>query len=266
MMSFFAFVKRLIERRGMIAALTRQTLRARYVGTLGGFAWALAQPLAMIVTYWFVFSVGLKLQGAGGEPFILFFVVGLAPWLFFNEAVNAAAGSVVGQPHLVKKIVFPTEILPIVQVSASAVVHLIVLAITAAIMAWYDRLPGWHAVFLLYYMAAAAVLAVGLGWLTAALQVFFRDVSQIITVLFGFWFWLTPIVWSPDMLPPELRGWLVFNPLRYLVQGYRDALIYGLPPTERLEAGFVFWLETLLVLGLGVYTFRRLKPEFAEVI
>jgi ABC-type polysaccharide/polyol phosphate export permease len=266
MLWFFAFLKRRFERREMIAALTLQALRTRYVGTVGGFAWALAQPLAMIATYWFVFSLGFKLRGSGGEPFILFFVVGMAPWLFFSEAVTAAAGSVVGQPHLVKKIVFPTEILPIVQVSASATVHLLVLAITAAIMAWYGRQPGWHAIFLLYYMAAAAVLAVGLGWLTAALQVFFRDVAQIIPVLFGFWFWLTPIVWSAEILPAGLHGWLRLNPVHYLVQGYRDSLIYGLAPTERLADGLVFWLQALFVLALGVYVFRRLKPEFAEVI
>lgn len=266
MKSLLPFLARVIGQRMMIAILTRQTLRARYAGTAGGFIWILIQPLVMVATYWLVFSVGFKAHGSSGEPFILFFVTGLAPWLFFNEAVVFGAGAVAGNPHLVKKMVFPTEILPLVQVLAAAVTHLLMLVITLAVMAFYQRPIGPSAVGIVYYFAALAILALGLGWLTAALQVFFRDVGQVVTVLFGFWFWLTPVVWPPSLLPPEFTRWLVLNPLNYVVQGYRDSLLYGVWPWARMTDGLIFWAETLVLVGLGATVFRRLKPDFAEVI
>ncbi len=262
----YRFLRRVIGSRQMILALTRQAVRSRYADTAGGLAWTVIQPLATIATYWFVFTVGFRAQTTSGEPFILFFVVGLAPWLFFNDAVTSATGAVQASPHLVKRMVFPTELLPLVQVMAAAISHGVILTITLAVIVMHGVGIGPDALALVYYFCCIAVLALGFGWAAAALQVFFRDLGQMVTVLFGFWFWLTPVVWSPVMLPPDYRGWLPYNPVNYVVQGYRDSLIYGVAPIERWGDGLIFWVETVTVVALGATVFRRLKPEFAEVI
>lgn len=255
-----------IAQRELVIALTRQILRSRHVGTAGGVLWCFAQPVAMVAIYWLVFSVGFKARGPAGEPFILFFVTGLAPWLFFNDAVTGSIGSVVANPHLVKKIVFPTELLPLAHVLSAAVIHVVVVAITLVVMAVY-RVPfGVTILGTVYYFVAVATLALGLGWLVAGLQVLFRDVGQIVTVLLGFWFWLTPVVWPPSLLPPEFGVWMALNPLSYVAQGYRDCLLHGVWPAAQPIAGLIFWGEALVLLGVGAALFRRLKPGFAEAI
>ena len=108
------FLTNIYRHRHMINIMARREFETRYVGTHGGALWAITHPLALVVIFWFVFSVGFKAQGPGNTPFVLYFVSGLVPWLMFNEVLGASTNGVTGNVHLVKKTIFPTEILPLV--------------------------------------------------------------------------------------------------------------------------------------------------------
>jgi lipopolysaccharide transport system permease protein/teichoic acid transport system permease protein len=260
------FLNSLVRNRRLILTLAANELRKRYVGTIGGMLWAVAQPFALIVTYWFVFTHGLKVGLISDIPFILYFVCGFAPWLMFSETVSLSAGVIVGNQHLVKKMVFPTEILPVVSQVVTLILHVVALAIVGAIL-FYQRWPvGWHALQLPYYALCAVAFSLGLSWLIAALNVFYRDVAQIVSVVLGIWFWLTPIVWPLEMLSPMLQRIIGLNPMYYVVQGYRDSLLGGAPFWDKLGPALEFWAICLAVLFIGASVFRRLKPEFAEVL
>jgi lipopolysaccharide transport system permease protein/teichoic acid transport system permease protein len=119
---------------------------------------------------------------------------------------------------------------------------------------------------IIYYLLCTIVLLLGLGWLFAALQVFYRDLAQGLTISLNIWFWLTPIVWSQDIVPRTYYRLMEVNPIFYIVQGYRDLLIYPKPVWPTLHQTLVFWLIALTLLATGALVFRQLKPDFADVV
>ena len=241
-------------------------LAERYVGTVGGPLWTILQPAATVAVFWFVFSVGFKAHGPSDIPFIVYFLGGYVPWLLFSEVIQASTTCIVGNRNLVKKTTFPTEILPVVYIVSSTISHLVLLLIFAAVIAVSPQaLSGMFSLFL-YFYGCLLVLALGVSWLVASLQVFSRDTAQVTAVLLNLWFWLTPIAWPENIVPTEVMRWLSANPMYYVVTGYRYAFLgmneFATDPLSTIR----FWVGSLLVLFLGAYVFRRLKPEFPDVL
>jgi lipopolysaccharide transport system permease protein/teichoic acid transport system permease protein len=250
----------------MIWAMAKHDLASRYIGTIGGPLWAILHPVATVVIYWAVFSVGFKAMGPSGMPFILYFVSGLVPWLLFNNTIMTNVSAVTGKPHLVKKIVFPTEVLPIVNLVSETFTHVAMLSILFGVIWYYDYRLTPFLFQTVYYYIALCFFAIGLSWMLSSLQVFHRDVGQGMAILLNFWFWLTPIVWTNDMVPEKYRWILQLNPLAYVVEGYRKSLLHHQPAWTDVEGGACYWLAAAVMFTAGAYVFRRLKPEFADVL
>lgn len=250
----------------MILALAVRDLQSRYVGTLGGILWTFAHPLAIISIFYFVFAVGFKSQGPERTPFILWFVCGLVPWFFFNETLLAATNALTNHAHLIKKTVFPSEILPVVNVTSGMVPHVIFLLIVAGMLAWFNVpfTPG--RLLVVYFLFCTCVLLIGLSWLLSAIQVFYRDVSHALSIVLNLWFWATPIVWSSDKMPEEYRWVLFYNPMYYIIEGYRGLLIFNQTVWPSLEHTAYFGGAVTVTFVAGAYVFGRLKPEFADVM
>jgi len=251
--------------------MARMEIRKRYVGTLAGMVWSVAHPLMTILIYWVIFSLGLRVRPTGNTPFIVYFLCGLIPWTAFAETVGASSNALTGNPHLVKKTVFPTEILPFAHWVASMVSHVIMLVILAIVILASGLRFSYYNVQFIYFLLGMAVFSVGLGWIVAALNVFYRDVGQILTVVLSMWFWVTPVVWPEDMtlqLPLCVRFLFKANPMWYVVHGYRASLIPDLyaPFWRNWRAGICFWVISLGIFAVGGLLFRRLKPDFPEVL
>jgi lipopolysaccharide transport system permease protein/teichoic acid transport system permease protein len=266
MLSFAQFFRNILRYRAMIGALAVRDLQSRYAGTLGGTLWAFAHPLAIVVVFYFVFAVGFKAQGPSSTPFILWFVCGLVPWFFFNDTLLTITDSITRNAHLIKKTVFPTEILPLVHITSGLFPHAIFLVILAGMLAFFkvpflpDRL------LVVYFLICTCALLIGIGWMLSALQVFYRDISQALTIFLNLWFWVTPIVWSPEIMPAAYRGLPFYNPMYYVIEGYRGLLIFNSSVWPGARETAYFWSVTLLAFFVGAYIFRRLKPEFADVM
>ncbi|WP_165671825.1 ABC transporter permease [Metapseudomonas otitidis] len=265
-MSAKQLLNNIARHRSMIQAMAMRELQSRYIGTLGGMLWAFAHPLAIVVVFYFVFAVGFRAQAPVDTPFILWFVCGLAPWFFFSEVLQSITHSITSNTHLVKKTVFPTEILPLVHLASGLIPHVIFLSVLLVVMLLYKVPLLPERLLFIYFLICNCALLLGLGWLLSALQVFYRDIGQALTILINLWFWSTPIVWSPQIMPPAIAEWLVYNPMNYIVQGYRGALIFSSTSWPPISQTAVFWCITLVVLFLGAFVFRRLKPEFADVL
>ncbi len=266
MLTLIQQFRNIARNRSMIFALALRELGSKYAGTLGGFLWAFAQPLATIVIFYFVFVIGFRAQGPGTTPYILWFVCGLVPWFYFAETLPAMTSTITSNGHLVKKTVFPTEILPLVHLAAGLVPHVIFLLILTGMMAFF-KIPFFlDRIFVIYYLICSCAFLVGLGWMLSAFQVFYRDISQGLTIVINMWFWITPIVWSQDIMPAQYQGLMFYNPVYYIVEGYRGMLIYNTVVWPSVGATAYFWGITALVFFVGNYVFRRLKPEFADVM
>jgi lipopolysaccharide transport system permease protein/teichoic acid transport system permease protein len=245
--------------------MAKHDLASRYAGTIGGVLWATVHPALTVAIYWFVFVVGFKARGPAGMPFVLYFVSGLVPWLFFNEVLVSSMNAVIANTSLIKKTVFPSEILPLVHMVSSSFTHVVLLFILCVLAWYYGYGPKLTVIQLIYYYVALGCFLLGLSWLLGSLQVFHRDLGQAMTAVLNLWFWLTPVVWSAEIIPPQFRLILDFNPLCYVVEGYRS-LITGVPFWLHWQDALRFWLLTGPVLLLGAYVFRRLKPDFADVL
>jgi ABC-type polysaccharide/polyol phosphate export permease len=230
-----------------------------------GLFWAVVHPLVLLLCYTFVFSIVFKIRAgtlATGN-FAIFLFCGILPWLYFQDTVLRCCNSVVENSNLIKKTVFPSEILPISLALSNVVTHLFGLAILLIVLV-FSGLLVWTSLFLPVYLFLLVVLSLGLGWLCAALQVFLRDTYQVVSVGMVLWFWFTPIFYSVEMVPSRMRMLILFNPLSYVVEGYRNSLLEGrLPDLGHLLVLLGF---ALFVFVLGGYVFRNTKREFIDVI
>jgi teichoic acid transport system permease protein len=188
------------------------------------------------------------------------------PWFFFTEAVSGAANSLFEYSYLVKKIVFKVELLPLVKIVAASFVHFVFLALVIVLMATFAVTPTLAAVQIAYYFAATMVLVIAVSTMTVALTPFFRDLTQMVSIALQFGMWMTPIMWDDSRLPEHYR-WIVFiNPMTYIVEGYRDAIIRGRWFWEKPMETVYFWMFVSVLFLVGGRLFTRLRPHFADVL
>ncbi|MBF0279413.1 MAG: ABC transporter permease [SAR324 cluster bacterium] len=258
--------RKIIHHRYMIRVMAIREIKSRYVGSIIGLFWSVIHPIMMVFIYWFVFSLGFKVQPNENIPFVLWFFCAFVPWSTFSEMLGATTNSVVIHGTLIKRTLFPSEILPFIYLVSSGISHLIMLAILL-VMLMFNGIPfSWHNLQFLYYWFALTVLMLGLGWLFSGINVFLRDTHQLVGVLLQMWFWGTPIFWTLEMLPRKLHLILKLNPMFYIVQGYRDSFLYQRPIWDNPKMGLYFWGLCLPLLLIGGLVFRKLKPDFADVL
>lgn len=254
--------------RTVVRALVARDLRGRYAGSAFGTFWSVAQPLLQLATYTFVFATVMKVRvtdpGGDDVPFVLYLACGLFPWLAIQEAVTRGVTCLVDNPTLVKRVIFPVEVLP-VQLACAAMVHqLIATALLVVLMAGLGFPPRASLLVLPALLAAELGIAVGLGWALAALHVFFRDTAQALGVLLPIWFYLTPILYPQHLVPPFLQPVLALNPLTALVQAFRDVMLYGVVP------GTAAWLRigaaSVVTFAVGAWIFARARGELADLV
>ena len=259
-------VKRGFRWGRLLQELTRNEIQTRYLGSFMGVAWAFVLPILNVLILWFVFEVGFRAAAIGDAPFFPWLVCGMIPWFFVADGIAGATAAVTGNAYLVKKVLFRVEVLPLVKILAALCIHLFFVVSLFLIAALYDLPLTAYSLQVPYYLLASVLLVCGIGWLTSALVVFLPDIGQAVGVLLQFLFWLTPIFWPIAAAPPQFHPWLKLNPVFYIVEGYRNSLIFGRWFWQEPAQTAYFWCVALGLLGLGWWTFRRLKPHFADVL
>lgn len=246
--------------------LAKNQIKSRFSGTVGGVFWALAQPIATITIYYFVFTIGFRAHGPEGTVFVVWFICGLVPWFFFAETLQMVTQSVVDNSFLVKKTIFPTEALPMVGIITGTFTHAVFMVFLFILFAINDIAFSIERLLIFYYYACCCLLILGLGWFLASIQVFFRDVGHGLGVLLNMLFWLTPIVWYTEMIPEAYHFIAHANPIHYIIQGYRQTLVFDEVLLPSAGSTLYFWALTLSLLLGGGRLFQRLKQDFPDVI
>ena len=263
---FCRFLELILKQRYLIVSMAKREIAEQYVGSFLGFIWTFIKPLVMISVFWFVFSVGFKSKPMGDVPFVVWLTSGMAPWFFFSETIMASTGAVVGNAPLVKKTLFPSQILPVVKLLSGLITHAVFLSILFALLFLQGISIGLHVIQFVYYLFCLSVLTLGFSWFCASLNVFVRDVGQIVALVLQVGFWGTPIFWDINMMSPGVQQWLKLNPVYYIVQGYRESFIYYVPFWHHKMYTLYFWAFAGVVILCGAYVFRKLKPQFADVL
>jgi ABC-type polysaccharide/polyol phosphate export permease len=261
------FLHNLFAGRTLLFQLVRRDFRQRFVGSAAGWLWGIIQPLVLLASYAFVFQVCLKMEpppDAGTTNYTIFLFCGFLPWLLFQETVMRSASSLLENANLITKTVFPSEIVPLAIFLSSLITHLMALGLVlVAVGVWGGGISGM-AFLLPLYMFLLGLLAVGIGWIVASLQVYLRDTIQMLTVIMTLWFWMTPIFIGEEHVPENLRFLVRYNPLAGIVRAYRDRLLSYKPPS--VEDLAILTAAAVGIFVLGGLFFRHLKRGFADVL
>ena len=246
--------------REMIFSLVRRDLRGRYKGSVLGFLWTFINPLLQLLVYTMVFSVILR---SGIEKYYLFLFVALIPWLFFATSVSGGSACVLDQKGIVTKIYFPREVLPIAYVTASFVNMLYsFLVVLLVVIVSGTPLSPLALLCLPIVMLIEYILALGICMLASAVSVYFQDLIHILKIVIMAWQFLTPIMYSIDMVPDNLLFVFHLNPMTPIIIAYRDILYYSrVPALPTLGTAFA---TGILFCVLGFSVFGVLKKRFAE--
>ena len=190
------------------------------------------------------------------------------PWFFFQDALNGGTNALIEYNYLVKKVVFKISILPIVKIISALFVHVFFVVFALILCACYGYTPSLYTLQIIYYSVCTFLFVLGLVYATSAIVIFFRDLTQIISIFLQVGVWLTPIMWDINML--SSHPWLIklfkLNPMYYVVTGYRDSMLGHVGIWNHASWTIYFWVVTILLFGLGSVIFKRLKPHFADVL
>ncbi|MCM1090786.1 MAG: ABC transporter permease [Butyrivibrio sp.] len=258
------------QSRHLIWKLAKNDFKKRYAGSYLGAFWAMAQPVVTVGMYYVVFDIimgGNASRTSADVPFVLFLTAGLVPWFYFNEALNNGTNALREYDYLVKKVVFKISILPIIKIIAATFIHAFFVLVLLVVAAIYGYYPSVYTIQLLYYSACLFIFVLALCYTTCAVVVFFRDLSQIISIALQIGMWATPILWDIDTLTnSKWVSVLKLNPLVYIVNGYRSAIYERQWFYEDFFSTMYFWIVTVVLFGMGALIFKRLKVHFADVL
>jgi teichoic acid transport system permease protein len=245
--------------------LALHDLRRAYAGTAAGVLWTFISPIIPMVIFSTIFAVGLKLP-LGGAPYIFGFAAAYVPWALLSASVSGATGSIVEHRYLVKRVLFPVEIIPADAVLVHSLPHvfLLTLVTAACLIGGYGGFPD--VLLVVYFYACAVVFAIAAGLLVSSITVVARDFQQMLPSMLQVWFWLTPIAWASSALPPPGQTLLALNPASYIVSGYRHALMPKAFAAPTAFESAAFWMMTLGLLTIATTVFRRLRRYFWDCL
>lgn len=247
--------------------LARNDIKSKYSNSLLGVIWAFVMPLVTILVFWYVFQLGFKNLPVGDAPYILWFSAAYVPWIFFVDITTTGCNSLVEYSFLVKKIKFNIQYIPIIKLLSALFVHVFFIGFLLIMHMIYGYRISIYSVQILYYSLATSVLGLGLTWLLSSITVFFKDMNSLVNVIIQVGFWVTPILWNEDtMVNDSVKGVLSLNPMHYIVNGYRNSLLFDKWFWEDIKGTFVFWILTLAIWILGRVVFKKLSPFFADEV
>lgn len=253
-------IKEIYDYREMIVSMIKRDLRGRYKASVLGFLWTFLNPLLQLFIYTMVFSVIMR---ANIEDFYIYLFIGLIPWNFFSASLAGGASCVVAQENLIKKIYFPRLVLPITYVTSAFVNMLLTFIVIFFVLLFSGHGVNLVAlcllpiVFLIEY-----VFALGMCMLTSALTVYFRDLEYILNFFAMAWMYLTPIMYTTEMVPESLRPIFQLNPLTAIIEAYHEILYYKMMPQLSTLGNAIIW--GLIFLMIGFFSFEKLQKNFVE--
>ena len=261
----------LYQNRKLIWKLAKNDFKTRFAGSYLGIVWAIVQPVVTILVYWVVFEKGLNAKAevlANGveAPYVLWLTAGIVPWFYFSEALSNGTTALLEYNYLVKKVVFKISILPIIKIIAATFIHGFFVLFMLLLFMVHGYFPDAHTLQLIYFSFCLFVFVLGISYTTCSIVLFFRDLTQIIGIVLQVGMWATPILWKLSMVPEQYQILFKLNPVFYIVNGYRSALLEKTWFWEDFYSTMFFWITTAVIFGIGTLIFKRLKVHFADVL
>lgn len=265
MQAFTRLMTELIRQRAVIMSVAKRDFQRQYIVNRLGMFWAIADPISFVVIMYLVFSPAFGASQGEKSPFIVYILCGKIAFDQFSN-LPQLTNVITDHNYLVKKMNFSMEVLPAGRLVSNLMLHGLILAISIVVILLNNIVPTLYWFQLTYYAAALSALIFGISLLTSSVAPFFPDLTQIIGIFTRILFFLTPVFWRMEFMPETTARLLQLNPMLYIVNGYRDSLIYGRGFWNHPYQTLYFWSVTAVVLWIGVSVQRKLRPYFAEVV
>ncbi|MCP4152296.1 MAG: ABC transporter permease [bacterium] len=254
-------IKGLWEFKYLIYNLVLRDLKIKYKGSTLGFLWSLLNPLLMLAVYTVAFQYVIKIKVPN---FPIFLFAALLPWTFLTSTLSMGAGAITDNSNLVKKVYFPREVLPLSILLVNLFHFFLTFLVLIPALLFFKIVPGFAFFFLVVIIFFQTLFVLGLTFIFAALNVYYRDMKHLLEILLQLWFWATPIIWSIDLIPEKFRSYAFLNPFTPFVSAYRDIILRNQMP-GLIKTGAIIVLGLLIFL-LGTFIFQKKQRRFAEEI
>jgi len=254
-------IKEITVYKELLFNLTSKELKLKYKNSALGFFWSFLNPLLMLTVYTFAFKFIMRIEI---ENYSLVLLAGLLPWNFFNASVQGSTMSLVNNSHLIKKVYFPREIIPLSLIMSNFVNFLMTMIVLFVAMMLFGVPLGINILMLPVVLMLLVMFTTGLSLMLSALNVYYRDVSHFVEILFMAWIYLTPVIYSFSMIPEKYRIFLMLNPMTLVVELIRDTTIRNVFPDLKFLLALLVVSSITLVVGQSVFT--KLERDIAERI
>jgi len=260
-----AYIRQLWTYRGFILGNVKRDFQSKYLNSILGVAWTVIQPLSMIFVYTLIFSQIMQAKLPGADEvygYSIYLCAGILTWALFSEIVNRCQNVFLENAGMIKKISFPKICLPVMVVINACINFCVIFGLFSLFLIISGNFPGWVYLLLPIILAIHIMFSVGLGMTLGVLNVFFRDVGQLFSVVLQFWFWLTPIVYPITILPEKFQAFMEINPMVGLMSAYKTILVSG-----RMRDGSA--LVPICVLGIlfcisGMILFKKHSGDMVD--
>jgi len=260
-------LRSVIAYREFILSSIRNEFLTRFSRSKLGGLWMIINPLVQVAIYAIILSnvLSAKLPGIENKyAYAIYLVAGTLGWTLFSEIVGRCLTLFIDQGNLMKKMRFPKIALPIIIVGSATLNNVLLLVSALVVFLLMGHYPGWSVLWLLPLTLIVIALATGVGLLLGVLNVFVRDIGQVVPIVLQLLFWFTPIVYPASIIPESLRAYMNWNPLVPVIEAYHQILVFGSIPNLMTLLGVIF--AAVLLLLIGLFVFRRASPEMVDAL
>ena len=261
------FFKILYQNKLLALKLGKNDFRNRFANTSLGTIWGFIQPFIFMITYVIVFQYILHSGSSGKYPYVVWFLPGMSMWMYCSDAILTASNSIRNYSYLVKKVVFPVDIIPVISLTSSSFIGIFLMIIAIVVSSLFGYVPNFLNV--IYILFCAIVFIIALTRFTSAVTTVVPDFAQLLTIVIQLCMWFTPIVWNLSMITNETFV-KIFKcmPFTYLVEGFRQAFMENSTIITEHNYMFtiIFWLITCFIFIWGNSVFKKTKKDFADVL
>ena len=262
------FIKTLWKNKKIAWKLGKSDFKNRFASTSLGSIWGFLQPFVFMIMYVIVFQFIFGMEGDNGSPYVVWFLPGMSIWQVLNDSIMSSSMSIRSYSYLVKKVVFPVDIIPLISLIANAFVSLFLIVIATAVCVIFKFVPN---VFQMIYMIISVyIFLIAITRFTSAVATLVPDFSNLLGIVMQICMWLTPVVWDLSMIAEHHKISMImkFLPFTYLVTGFRDCFMGNTNIVTANHGMFTiaFWVITILIFAWGNYIFKKSKKDFADVL
>lgn len=257
------YYQNILKYKDLFIQLTLREIKGKYKQSILGYAWVLLVPLLNLLVLNIVFQYFFRVH-TGKIPYATYLFVGLVPWTFTANALSAATSSIIANNSLITKVFFPREIVPLSAIT-SKLVDLLLMCVILLIFLIVYRIPiSITYIYIPFIFIIQLLLITGISLIFSSINVYFRDIENMLGVILTVWMYLTPIIYPPELIPENVRFIFGLNPMVGIINAYRNTILYGVPPPW---ISFTFSIIISIILFiLGIFVFRKLSRSFAEVV